>query len=315
MLIVTATLLAPATGAADEAGASRVVARVGDGTITEAEFAAALEEARRARFFHGKPPEGQASDFHDEVVEQLVTRELLLQEIGRRGIEADERAVRSALERHERRYAADPRWRAQRESLLGALEARLAERDALRQLEEAVRRTPAPTEEQLLGYFRDNADKFVEPARQRVSLILLAVEPSAPPQAWAAADAEAAELVRRLRDGADFEALARQRSDDVSARDGGDMGYLHSGMLSRQAETAIAALAPGEITEPVRVLEGVAVFALVERHPPRPLDLERVRDRVAELWRRARGEERWQRFLATLRASTPIEIRAELSRP
>ena len=144
-----------------------------------------------------------------------------------------------------------------------------------------------------------------------MSLILLAVEPSAPPQAWAAADAEAAELVRRLREGADFEALARRRSDDLSARDGGDMGYLHDGMLSRQAEAVIAALDPGEIADPVRVLEGVAVFRLVERHPSRPLDFERVRERVAELWRRAREEERWQELLAALRASTPIEISAK----
>jgi parvulin-like peptidyl-prolyl isomerase len=115
-------------------------------------------------------------------------------------------------------------------------------------------------------------------------------------------------LVRQLRQGADFAELARLHSQDASAEAGGDLGYLHRGMLGSTAEQALAPLAPGEVSEPVRLLEGIAIFALRERRTPRLSPLAEVRARAAELCRRERSDQARRALLARLRAGAHIEV-------
>lgn len=297
-------LTAPCTFAADQ----RIVAKVGDVTITADQFAAAYEHARRQRFYHGAPPADQQQAFQREVADELIMRVLLLQEARRRGLQVDRQKVRTALDGYDRRYGQNPRWQQDRQRLLAALTDRLSEDDLLRQLEQRVRQVAVPDETQLRAYFQAEQDKFTEPARDRLSLILLRVDPSSPADAWQAAGNEARKLLQRLRSGADFAELARLHSADRTAANGGDMGYLHRGMLSPQAEQAIAPLEVGALTEPVRVLEGIAIFRLDERRPPRRHSFDQARERVTELWLRERGEQLWQGLRRELRATTPVEI-------
>ena len=118
-------------------------------------------------------------------------------------------------------------------------------------------------------------------------------------------------LGERLADGADFAELASLHSSDSTAQQGGDMGYLHAGMLSPDAEAAVAQLDVGGISEPVRVLEGMAIFKLVDRRPEQLRSFDDVRERATELWIRQAGEERWQQLVADLRAGSEIYVDAD----
>ena len=79
----------------------------------------------------------------------------------------------------------------------------------------------------LREYYDANQDLFTEPARNRVSLILVGVEPSASAATWKAAREEAARVRQRLDEGTAFDELARMHSSDITAAAGGDMGFLH----------------------------------------------------------------------------------------
>jgi len=89
------------------------------------------------------------------------------------------------------------------------------------------------------------------------------------------------------------------------------MGYLHQGMLSAGAETTIDALSIGQVSEPVQVLEGIALFKLTERQPARQRAFDDVRERAAELWRREQGERNWQTLVAELRSGSRVSIDTE----
>ena len=117
-----------------------------------------------------------------------------------------------------------------------------------------------------------------------------------------------ARLLAQLRGGADFAELARLRSGDGSAAKGGDMGYLHRGMLGDQAQQVVDALAVGEVGEPVTLLEGVAIFRLEDRPALQLLAFEEVRERVRGLWLREHSEQAWQALLTRLRADTVITV-------
>lgn len=301
--------IATGVAMAANAEAERIVARVGAVEITESAFLRAYQSARRARYYHGTPPDDELEGFRAQVLEDLVSRVLLLQEADDRGIVADGERVDARLEHHVRRMSGRPGWKEHRETLVAFWETVLDEEDRLAQLESEVRgAVMLPDETSLERYRRRHADKFTEPATQRVSLILLPVPPSSPSERWEAARQRAGEVIDRLRRGEDFAELARQLSADSSASQGGDMGYLHRGMLSGPIEQAIASLEPGEIAEPVTVLEGVAVLRLEDRRPERTLPFSQVRQRVAEHWTHDAGERAWQALIDRLRAATSISV-------
>ncbi len=288
--------------------APEVFATVGESVITQDEYKAALQRAMRKRFYHFKPPEGQQRTFEREIAQDLIDRMLLVQEAARRGIKADEDRIAKQLASYEQRYAGNPRWEKEGAQLLESLKGFLETQDTVKQLEAQARDVPAPTDAQMKQYYDDHLDKFMEPEQQRLSLILLKVDPSAARAVWDAAMTEAGNLVERLRNGADFAELARLHSTDASAGKGGDMGYLHRGMLSAEAEAVADKLSEGEVSDPVRVLEGVAILRLVERKPALQRDYDQVRDRARELWVKEQSDRAWQALIDSLRASTKIEI-------
>lgn len=65
-------------------------------------------------------------------------------------------------------------------------------------------------------------------------------------------------------DGADFEAIAREKSEDSSAERGGDVGTLGRGRLAPAYETAAFALSPGDISEVVETDYGFHIIQRVE---------------------------------------------------
>ena len=313
-LITLALALAAApAAAADPAPAAGQFASVNGATISVAEFESALAGAVRQKFYHREVPEAKMDEFRREVAQSLIDRILLQAEARRRGMVPDAEKVRAEIAQYDSRYAQSERWKQNRASLLPGLERMLGEREVLERLQATVRE-PAPgmpTDEALLAYYESHAALFTEPEQARLAVILLKVDPSAPSAAWAAAIEEAQAIRARVLAGADFGEAARMHSSDASAQAGGDLGYLHQGMMPEPLFDKLGTMKPGDVSEPVRLLEGVALFRLVDRRAPRLRGFADVKERAAQLWRRDEGERRWSEFMAGLRASASIRIDTE----
>lgn len=275
--LVLALASAGVAGAPPE-GVQRAAApfAVVDGeAIPQEEYHSALHEGMRRKFFHGAPSQEQVDAYRREVAQGLIDRVLLRQEAKRRGLGGD---------------------------------------NPLARLEADVRRVSEPGVEEVRGYYDAHPDKFTAPERLRVALILLKVEPSATGAAWKAAEAEAARLVDRLRQtelqrrGADFAELARLHSGDVSANRGGDLGYVHKGMLAGEAQQVLDGMKPGDVSAPLLLLQGVAVLRLEERVAPALSAFEAAKSRARDLLARERGEGAWQALIERLRRETPVTI-------
>lgn len=297
---------APAAQAASTVPA--VFARVGATVITRDDYDAAFRAAVRSKFYHGKPPQQDVARLQREVGERLVARVVLLAEAKRRGVAVDEAGVRASIEQYEKRYAGSEHWKTNKDKLLPPLVARLGEDSQLAALEKSVRSAAEPGEAEAHAYYLANPAQFTEPERKRVAVILLKVEPSAPTSAWIEVDAKAEELSARARAGEDFGALARAHSNDPSAERGGDMGYLHAGMLPAEVDSALSALKVGETTGSLRLLQGLGVFRLLERTEARLLGYDAVKTRALELARRQHGEQAWKDFVAQLVTAANAEV-------
>lgn len=283
-------------------------ARIGDAVISGADYDAAFASARRSRFYHAQVPDAQLDRLRREVGDELIDRVLLLQEARRRNIGADAERVQAQLDEYERRYAASPQWPRIKSEMLPALKAELERRSVLARVESEIRTMAPPSEEALRDYYLKHPEMFTEPEQVKVSVIVLKVDPSAARPAWDGARDEAAAIHARLARGADFAELARLHSADESAARGGDMGYLHRGMLPEVVQAKVDRLGPGEISEPITTLEGVALLRVDDRKAARQREFASVRERALQLWMRERAERAWQAFLAGLRARASIEI-------
>lgn len=75
-------------------------------------------------------------------------------------------------------------------------------------------------------------------------------------------------LLKQIRDGADFGALASAFSQSTSASQGGDIGWIQAGRLSRELDEVLLKLEPKQVSPPIRTLAGYYLLLLREKRQP-----------------------------------------------
>jgi parvulin-like peptidyl-prolyl isomerase len=304
--LASLALLSGATAA--QQPAAPVFATVGTKVISAADYDSAFAVAQRNRFYHRQAPVAEVEALKREVGDQLINRILLAEEAARRNIAPDRSRIDAQVQGYERRYGTSPQWPRMKAEMLPALIAELERRSVIERLEAQVREVGAPAEAVLRQFYAEHKDKFTEPERVKISVILLKVDPSSPKAAWEQAREEAASIRARLARGADFAELARLHSADGSAEKGGDMGYLHRGMLPEPVQDTVDKLAPGSLSEPITVLEGIALLRVDDRKVARQRDFDDVRERVEQLWRREAADKAFADFIGGLRAAAAVRV-------
>ncbi|MBI5897937.1 MAG: peptidylprolyl isomerase [Rhodocyclales bacterium] len=276
--------------------------------ITQNDFHAAYSAYLRQKFYHGQVPQDQLDQARKDVTDQLINRILYHEEIDRRGIKPDAEDVEKRISAYEQRYATSPVWQKNRESLLPGLKEQLDQQSQQVRLEQAVKKVPEPTVDEVKAHYGSKPELFTEPAKLRLHTILLAVDPSSPRAAWDAALREGEAIVRRIRGGASFAEQARLFSRDPSADNGGDLGYLHQGMMPESLQSKIDGFKLGEVADPIEMLQGVGVFRLDERISPKLQPFENVAGRARDLLLRDRQDKAWNDLIAKLRAEAKIVL-------
>jgi parvulin-like peptidyl-prolyl isomerase len=301
--------LIPMSVSASAPDLSLTLASIDDIEISREEFEREVYITARQTFYHGKLPSGDdLVEFRKRVAEDLVSRHLLVREARRRGIDPDHEEIEARLARYEVRNADTERWEKEGAQVLAELRARYEEDSLLESLETGIRQGVKPDIDVVKAFYEDNPELFTEPAQTRVSVIVLGVTPSAGAVAWQAARDEAQRILDKLEQGTAFDELARMHSSDMTAPAGGDMGFVHDGSLNASAEEAIAALATGEVSNAVTVLEGIAIFKVTDRRPPRLHPFDAVEERASDLCMREQGQVAWDELIASLRSGSDVSI-------
>jgi hypothetical protein len=311
--------LIPSDALADEASQSKpdaaplsaspaVFATVNGKPILQGEFHSTYVNHLRQKFYHGQVTAEQLAQERKAVTENLVDRVLFLEEVERRGIRPDDDEVGKRVLTYDQRYAGNPNWQKNREAMLPGLREQLAQQSRLARLETSVRDLPEPSIAEVRAFYDAKPNLFTEPEKLRLHVVLLGVDPSSPRATWDAARAEAQLIVKRLKEGADFGEQARMVSSDPSAAAGGDMGYVHVGMLPESLQSKINQFRLGEIQDPVEMLQGIGIFRLDDKLPATLQPFDRVAQRARELLHRERKDKAWQDFVAALRASARVVV-------
>lgn len=125
----------------------------------------------------------------------------------------------------------------------------------------------------------------------------------------AAALARLADVKRRIQSGqADFATLAKELSQDGSAKEGGDLGWASPGQFVPEFEEVMMSLAPGQISDPIISRFGVHLIQLIERREA-PLSVREQRELVRNFVREKKLEEAFVAWTQDVRGKAYVEFR------
>lgn len=117
-------------------------------------------------------------------------------------------------------------------------------------------------------------------------------------------------IKERLDNGEKFEVLARQFSEDGTASNGGDLGWVNPGDTVPQFEKAMNSLKPNEISEPVLSPFGWHVIQVLERKK-QDMSKEAARLKARQEIRARKADEAYQDWIRELRDRAFVELRLE----
>ena len=117
-------------------------------------------------------------------------------------------------------------------------------------------------------------------------------------------------IKERLEHGEKFEDLARQYSDDGSAKSGGDLSWVSPGDTVPEFEKTMNALALGEISNIIKTQFGLHVMQVIERRN-QDMSKEAARIKARQEIRARKSDEAYQDWVRELRDRAFVELRLE----
>lgn len=114
---------------------------------------------------------------------------------------------------------------------------------------------------------------------------------------------EAKAILEQLKGGADFAKLAKEKSKDPGAAEGGDLGYFTKDQMVPEFADIAFKMYPGQLSNPVKTQFGWHVIKVEDKRIKQPPEFEKVKDQIeAYLARKAQSD-----FIAKLRQSAKVE--------
>lgn len=124
-----------------------------------------------------------------------------------------------------------------------------------------------------------------------------------------AASRRLADIKRSIASGATtFEQAARENSEDGSAAQGGDLGWVSPGTFVPEFEEVINGLQPGSISEPVVSRFGVHLIQVLDRREV-TLDPRQQREQARNILREQKFEDAYAEWTRDLRGRAYVELR------
>jgi foldase protein PrsA len=318
------------TGCGSDEVPSGAVAKVGDSEITEEEFNKWMESAVVGQAQGGKavvpdPPEftkcvankkkapaaegqGKQSDaalkkqceqeyesLKNQVMQFLIQAEWVQQEAEQQDINVTDESVQKSFE--DQKKQAFPTEKAYKEFLKtsGMTNEDILFRVKLNQLQEKLTQKVTEdatkvTDQDIEEYYEKNKQRFAQPERRDLRVVLAKTEAKAD-------DARSA-----LEDGDAWRAVVKKYSiDEASKAQGGLLPAVAKGQQDKALDDAVFDAKKGELEGPVKTQFGWYVFEVVKITPASQQSLEESKDTVRNLLRSERQQKALDQFVKDFR--------------
>jgi peptidyl-prolyl cis-trans isomerase C len=319
----TATPAAPAApGAGQPAGAAPaikpmpanippVVARVNGEAIERWEFDNAVKRIE-ARAGAPVPPD-KRDEVLRSVLDQLITYHLLAQESRARKMDVDDAAVEAQMGQIRGSFPTD-------QAFQQGIAAQGLTIDQVRQqtrtnllvqkvIDAEVASKIVVQDADVSAFYQQNLERFKQGDTVHASHILIGLPQNPTPEQKTQAKTKAQAVLKQVRSGGDFAALARAESQDTgSAQNGGDLGFFPKGQMTPAFEEAAFKTKPGAVTAVVETPFGFHIIKVHERRAPRTAPLAEVGGQIKNFLEQGQREQKLEQFVEQVKTKSKIEI-------
>ena len=170
--------------------------------------------------------------------------------------------------------------------------------------QEAMRQKATVTGQQIERAYNDNIQQYSTPDQVRASHILLKTEGKDD----AAVKKQADDLLAKVKAGGNFEALAKQHSEDeASAAKGGDLDFFGKGAMVPEFEKVAFELAPGQMSDVVKSSFGYHIIKVTDKRAASQKPLAEVRGQIED-------QLKWEQAQAAAQKLSD-QVASELKKP
>ncbi len=242
------------------------------------------------------------------IIDQIVAQRLILQEAKNRNLTASDKDIEEQIAAIKQRFPSESEFNtalARNGLTLAGLRDVITMQLTQRRLLAEVAK-PTVTDDEVRRQFEENRTLYDSPAQIKASHILLRV---ADKSQESVAAAKVKIIQARLAQGAKFEELAAQYSEDPgSATKGGDLGFVSKGTLVKEFEQAAWALRPGEISKPVRSQFGIHIIRVSEIRAAEKATYEKAGPEIREQLLASKREKAFGSWLDEIRKAAKVEL-------
>ncbi|MDE2510612.1 MAG: peptidyl-prolyl cis-trans isomerase [Elusimicrobia bacterium] len=232
-----------------------------------------------------------------QAVDEMIDETLLRQAAKKAGVSADDAEVERRLTKLQDQFGSRALFISQLEqagSSLAKVKEDLSD-EIVRERLVVKAKGLSVSDAELKKAFAANKDKLGVPEAVHLRHILVAAE------------SDANEIVAKVKAGADFKALAREKSLAASGKAaGGDYGFVARGMLPAEIEEIAFSMKPGEI----RVVPGPRgshVLQVLETRPAKPAVYAEVKDDLRDMLLSEKIKAAAPQYLQELRSKADIK--------
>jgi peptidyl-prolyl cis-trans isomerase C len=282
-----------------------VLARVNGEPVHKSDFERLVKNMELG---NGPIPEGRRDEILRGALDQLVTYTVMKQEAASRNVTVTDAEVEGRVKQAQGQFPNEAEFQK-------ALAARNMTVEQFRtdakidmmigkMLDAEVAGEAAANEAEAKDFYAKNPDKFMQGETIRASHILIRAEEGAAEPAKKEARSKIEGILKRVRAGEDFAALAKEHSQDGSAQQGGDLNYFGRGQMVPPFEQAAFALQPGQVSDVVTTQFGYHIIKVTERKPAAAVPYEQVGGRIVQFLKQQRANA----FIEAAKKKARIEV-------
>jgi len=294
----------------------RIVAVVNDDIITYLEVQKEMSPYETQIKAVGYDPEKEQQMLYkvrSDVVNKLVDQKITDQEIKRYKINVSDEDIDGNIEQ----IKASKLWTD--EAFRNALENEGMTIESYREnlksqlmraklLNMAVKANIVITKEDVAAYYESNIEKYQGELTYHLRNIIMRVSEAADTNMKQAVLEKMENIHAELEKGASFESLARQYSESVLAKNGGDLGVLPYKDFSPQLKKALDGLSKGEFTAVLDTDQGYQIFYIQNMLKENEMPLEEVSSEIEKTLYKELSEKAFIDWLEALRETSHIKI-------
>lgn len=259
------------------------------------------------RYMHARISEEKINAFKKDVLDELIEEELLFQYAKSIGIYHSIDEIDKAIEDYKKTFKNSEVFQ---DSLtksgwtVGELRDAIYKDNILKKFHNEKIATNL-NEKDLREYYDNNLHKFREPEKISVNVIYVKNNPT-DPNGKTKAKKRVEEAYKKVKDGENFADVAAKYSTAMSRINGGDLGYLHKGMLEPKVEKIAYAMDVGKVSEIIELDMGFYIVKVNARSESKQLSFDSVKKRLAIDLKKKLEKEKKEKLLKRLMSTAVI---------